>query len=82
MSDAADRRAYQRLNKLRKVNLFPLEQVENYPGEIPVMLRKAFEIAESNGLSLTQLASELACKPARVRMSLGDSDARPHLMLV
>ncbi|WP_427019456.1 ImmA/IrrE family metallo-endopeptidase (plasmid) [Pseudarthrobacter sp. P1] len=82
VSEAAYRRAFQRLNQLRKVSLFNLESVDGYPGEIPALLQKAFEVAESNGLSLTALAQELSCKPARVRMLLGQSDRRPQLRLV
>lgn len=41
-----------------------------------------FEVAEANGLSLSALAQELSCKPARVRMLLGQSDSRPQLGLV
>jgi Zn-dependent peptidase ImmA (M78 family)/DNA-binding XRE family transcriptional regulator len=82
VSEAAYRRAFQRLNQLRKVSLFNLESVDGYPGEIPALLPKAFEVAEANGLSLTALSQELSCKPARVRMLLGQSDRRPQLRLV
>ncbi|WP_244296764.1 ImmA/IrrE family metallo-endopeptidase [Paenarthrobacter nitroguajacolicus] len=82
VSEAAYRRAFQRLNQLRQVNLFAVEPVDGYPGEIPVLLRKAFEVAESNGLSMAALAKELSCKPSRIRMLLGQTDARPELRLV
>lgn len=82
VSETAYRRAFQRLNQLRQVSLFNLEPVEGYPGEIPSLLRSAFEVAEENGLSLTSLAKELACKPARIRMLLGQVDRRPKLKLV
>lgn len=82
VSEAAYRRAYQRLNQLRNVNLFPREKVENYPGEIPIMLQQAFGIAENEGLTLISLAQELAYKPDRVRALLGEPDTRPSLALI
>lgn len=82
VSEAAYRRAFQRLNQLRQVSLFNLEPVDGYPGEIPSLLRSAFEVAEAQGLTITALARELACKPARIRMLLGQKDSRPELRLV
>lgn len=82
VSEAAYRRAFQRLNQLRKVGLFNHESVDGYAGEIPALLPKAFAVAESNGLTLTALAREISCKPARVRMLLGERNARPELRLV
>ncbi|WAJ33022.1 ImmA/IrrE family metallo-endopeptidase [Arthrobacter sp. FX8] len=82
VSEAAYRRAFQRFNQLRKVGLFNHESVDGYAGEIPALLPKAFAVAESNGLTLTALAREISCKPARVRMLLGERNARPELRLV
>ena len=84
VSEPAYRRAYQRLNQLRKLGLFAPEPVDGYPGEVPVMISRAFELAESNGLTLTALARELAWPLPRLRLLLGDGegDTRPQLRLV
>ncbi|WP_312033597.1 MULTISPECIES: XRE family transcriptional regulator [unclassified Rhodococcus (in: high G+C Gram-positive bacteria)] len=82
VSDAAYRRAYQRLNQLRKLNLFRPEPVDGYPGEIPVLLTRAFELAEANGLSLRDLAAELSFKLPRLRLLLGEPNTRPELHLI
>ncbi|PQP14046.1 DNA-binding protein [Rhodococcus opacus] len=82
VSDAAYRRAYQRLNQLRKLNLFRPEPVDGYPGEIPVLLTRAFKLAEDNGLSLKDLAAELSFKIPRLRLLLGEPNTRPQLHLI
>lgn len=82
ISEAAYRRAFQRLNQLRKVDLFVHSPVQQHPGEIPTMLQSAHRIASDNGLSLIALADELALKPSRVRMLLGQVDERPQLRIV
>jgi Zn-dependent peptidase ImmA (M78 family)/transcriptional regulator with XRE-family HTH domain len=82
ISDPAYRRAYQRLNQLRKLGLFQPEPVDGYPGEIPVLLSRAFALAESNGLTLAALATELTYKVPRLRLLLGEGDTRPQLHLV
>lgn len=82
ISEAAYRRAFQRLNQLRKVDLFVHSPVHQHPGEIPTMLQSAQRIAAENGISLMALADELAIKPSRVRMLLGQVDERPQLRLV
>jgi hypothetical protein len=48
----------------------------------PTLLRRAFELAEANGLSLRDLAGELKIKLPRLRLLLGQEDPRPHLQLV
>jgi hypothetical protein len=82
--DPAYRRAYQRLVQLRKLGLFQPEPVEGYLGEIPVMISRAFMLAQDNGLTMTALARELTCPLPRLRLLLGDAeaDARPQLRLV
>ena len=83
VSDPAYRRAYQRLNQLTRLGLFQPETVDGYPGEIPVLLSRAFELAEAHGLTLTTLARELSLPLSRVRLLLGDthSAGRPELRL-
>ncbi|CUU54982.1 Zn-dependent peptidase ImmA, M78 family [Parafrankia irregularis] len=84
VSDAAYRRAYQRLSQLRNLGLFQHEAVDGYPGEIPVLLSRAFALAEEHGLTLAALAAELAWPLPRLRLLLGQPDAgsRPRLRLV
>lgn len=82
ISEAVYRRAFQRLNQLRKVELFVHSPVEQHPGEVPAMLQGAFRLAEDHGLSLNALSEELALKPGRVRMLLGYEDQRPELRMV
>jgi Zn-dependent peptidase ImmA (M78 family)/transcriptional regulator with XRE-family HTH domain len=84
VSDPAYRRAYQRLSQLRRLGLFQPEPVDGYPGEIPILITRAFAMAESNGLTMTALARELACPLPRLRLLLGDAEAdtRPQLRLV
>jgi hypothetical protein len=84
ISDPAYRRAYQRLNQLRRLGLFRPEAVENYRGGVPIMISRAFALAEENGLTMTTLARELAVPMPRLRLLLGDAegDARPQPRLV
>jgi Zn-dependent peptidase ImmA (M78 family)/transcriptional regulator with XRE-family HTH domain len=84
VSDPAYRRAYQRLNQLRNLGLFEHEPVDGYPGEIPVLLSRAYALAEQHGLTLSALAKELAWPLPRLRHLLGQSDAdtRPRLRIV
>lgn len=82
ISESTYRRAFQRLNQLRKLGLFQRESVVSYPGEIPALLSKAFELAATDGLSETSLARELKISPRRLRMLLGISEERPKLRLV
>jgi Zn-dependent peptidase ImmA (M78 family)/transcriptional regulator with XRE-family HTH domain len=82
VSEAAYRRSYQRLRHLRATGLFPTEPVDGYPGEMPCLLGRAFGLAEANGLSLRELAAELAWPLPRLRLLLGIEDIRPELRLV
>lgn len=82
ISEATYRRAFQRLAQLRKLGLFRPEPVNGYPGELPVLLSRAFALAQQHGLTMTALASELSITVARLRLLLGDGDPRPTLRLV
>ncbi|KOT99400.1 DNA-binding protein [Streptomyces rimosus subsp. pseudoverticillatus] len=83
VSDATISRAYQRLRALSAQPGFAPEPVRGYPGEQPVMLQRAFELAASDtGLTIRELAQELAWKPSRVRELLGMPDTRPVLRLL
>jgi hypothetical protein len=83
ISDASARRAYQRLNKLSGLGFILPDPATNYPGEVPSLLIKAFELAEANGtLTMTSLARELRWRLPRLRLLLGNRDERPVLRLV
>jgi Zn-dependent peptidase ImmA (M78 family) len=82
LTDAAARRAYQRLNQLHTLGLVTGEPVTNYPGETPCLLNKAFALAQTHGLTLNALAGELQWPIPRLRLLLGTTDHRPQLRLV
>ena len=84
VSDPAYRRAYQRLNQLRKLGLFQPQPVDEYPGEIPSLITRAYALAEQHGLTMPALARELSCRLPRLRLLFGQETAnsRPQLTLV
>lgn len=82
VSEAAYRRTYKRLNQLRALGLFSAEPVQSYPGEVPVLLGRAFDLAQTQGLTLQALAAELRYTLPRLRLLLGVEDSRPKLRLV
>ncbi|SOD72912.1 Zn-dependent peptidase ImmA (M78 family) [Jatrophihabitans sp. GAS493] len=82
ISEPTYRRAFQRLNQLRNLGLFPAESVNAYPGEIPSLLSKAFDVAAREGLTLTDLAAALKIRKTRLQTLLGRNDDRPQLRLV
>ncbi|MDF9871597.1 helix-turn-helix domain-containing protein [[Kitasatospora] papulosa] len=84
ISDATASRGYQRLRALGQQPGFAPEPVSDYPGEQPVILAKAFELAErEKGMTVDQLAQELSWHPSRVRELLGMAEqARPVLRLI
>jgi Zn-dependent peptidase ImmA (M78 family)/transcriptional regulator with XRE-family HTH domain len=83
LSDSAASRAYQRLRELRDQPGFAAEPISGYPGEQPMLLRQAFELAVAEtGLTMAQLASALAWPVGRVRELLGMPDQRPALRIV
>lgn len=83
ISDATASRTYQRLRALDGQPGFAAESVSGYPGEQPVLLSQAFDLAvQETGLSVRELAQELAWPLPRVRELLGMPDTRPVLRLV
>ncbi|MCX4411570.1 XRE family transcriptional regulator [Streptomyces sp. NBC_01764] len=83
ISDATASRTYQRLRALDGQPGFAPEPVSGYPGEQPVLLSQAFDLAvQETGLGVRELAQELAWPLARVRELLGMPDNRPVLRLV
>jgi Zn-dependent peptidase ImmA (M78 family)/transcriptional regulator with XRE-family HTH domain len=82
ITEVTARRAYQRIQQLKNVGLLRPEPVTGYPGENPTLLRSAFDLAEHHGLTVPDLADELAWKPGLVRSRLGMTDSRPTLTLV
>ncbi len=84
VSDPAYRRAYQRLNQLRRLGLFQPQPVDEYPGEIPALITRAYALAEEHGLTMPALAQELSYRLPRLRLLLGQETAnsRPQLRLV
>lgn len=81
-SDSAATRAYQRLQLIKDEPGFRGEPSAGYPGEQPAMLAHAFELASRNGLTIGDIAEELAWPAAWVRELLGMTHSRPVLTLV
>ena len=83
LSDQAAARAWRNLAQLRSQPGFVTESVSRYPGEQPVMLRQAVDLAAAQtGLTLPTLAHELGWPVSRTRDLLGLEDQRPVLRLV
>lgn len=83
LSDSSASRAYIRLRKLDHTPGFGLpEPLAGFPGEQPALLSKGFSLARDHGLTVSELAHELAWKPATVRRFLGEAGERPLLRLV
>lgn len=83
LSDQAAGRAWRRLAELRQQPGFATESVSRYPGEQPVMLRQAFELAaKETGLTVPDLAHELGWSARRTEELLGLTYRRPVLRLV
>lgn len=76
------RRASQRLSMLTSQGLFASEPITGYPGEKPVLLAQAFQLATRHGATLAQFASELAWPVEWVQELLGLRSTRPSLRLV
>lgn len=82
ISEATYRRAFQRLNQMRNLGLFPAQDVRGFPGELPTLLTHAFQLAQQHGLTTPALARELRISLPRVRQLLGEPDTRPSLKLL
>jgi Zn-dependent peptidase ImmA (M78 family) len=83
LSGQAAGRAWRRLAELRHQPGFATESVTRYPGEQPVMLRQAFELAtKETGLTVQVLAQELGWSVRRIEELLGLTHKRPMLRLV
>lgn len=83
LSAPAAGRAWRRLAELRHQPGFATESVSRYPGEQPVMLRQAFELAaKETDLTVLDLAHELGWSVSRTEELLGLTHRRPVLRLV
>lgn len=82
ISDSAASRGYQRLNSLQNSGALRNEPTTSFPGELPSLLKNAFDLATENGLTLPALADELAWHTSRVRTLLSQHDQRPTLKIV
>ncbi|MFI1734908.1 helix-turn-helix domain-containing protein [Streptomyces acidicola] len=82
LSDSSASRAYQRLHGLQGQPGFAPEPLAGYAGEQPALLSQAFTLACDHGLTMTELAHELAWSAAHVRRMLGVEEDRPALRLV
>jgi Zn-dependent peptidase ImmA (M78 family)/DNA-binding XRE family transcriptional regulator len=82
ISDSAVSRAYQRLHALQDSGAIHAEPTTSFPGELPILLAKAFDLAAAYGLTLPALAAELAWRIKRVRTLLSQPDQRPELHIV
>jgi len=83
LSDAAARRAYQRLEVMRGAGLISNFSTTEFEGEIPVLLQRAFEFAKTQGVTTDSLAAQLRWRPNTVTALLGvTGDSRPKLRAV
>jgi Zn-dependent peptidase ImmA (M78 family)/transcriptional regulator with XRE-family HTH domain len=82
MSDSSASRAYQRLHTLRDQPGFAPEPIGAYSGEVPALLTQAFRLATAEGLSIVDLARELAWTVPYTRRMLDTDEKRPVLKLV
>lgn len=78
-TESSARRAYQRLAMFNAPSADPTSA---YPGEVPMLLKKAAELAADHGVGMPALAEVLKLSLAQVRDLLGETDQRPVLRLV
>ena len=79
-TEAVSSRGWKRLRTLRGQGLLPHTPVQGFPGEVPVLLQRAFEMAERKGITVQRLADELRW-PADLVLKLLAQDPRPDLHL-
>ncbi|MEZ7126184.1 ImmA/IrrE family metallo-endopeptidase [Nonomuraea sp. AD125B] len=82
VSEVSARRAHQRVQQLRTAELLNPQPISGFPGEVPTLLISAYELAEQHGLTIKQLARDLAWPVSEVREFLGQAPLRPVLRLV
>lgn len=78
-TESSARRAYQRLALIADPAADPSMA---YPGEVPMLLKSAADLAGDYGAGIPVLADELKVPPALVRDLLGTTDPRPALRLL
>jgi Zn-dependent peptidase ImmA (M78 family)/transcriptional regulator with XRE-family HTH domain len=82
LSDSSATRAHQRLHTLHNQPGFTPDPLTGYPGEQPALLTQAFSLACDHGLTISELAHELAWNVPRVRELLNITHHRPALTLI
>ncbi|WP_369042052.1 helix-turn-helix domain-containing protein [Streptomyces sp. Midd1] len=82
LSDSSASRAYQRLHGLKGQPGFTSDPVAGYPNEQPALLSQAFTLACDHGMTIGELARELAWSVPQIRRMLGTEADRPALRLV
>jgi len=80
-SEAVSSRAWRRLKALRAQGLLPFTPVRGFPGEVPVLLQRALEMAQRKGITTNRLANDLHWPEPMVRELLDTQDPRPTLLL-
>ncbi|WP_406266423.1 XRE family transcriptional regulator [Actinacidiphila glaucinigra] len=80
-TEAVSSRAWRRLKASRAQGLLPFTPVRSFPGEVPVLLQRAFEMAQRKGITVEILAGELRWPEDMVYELLETSDPRPALHL-
>ena len=79
LSDASARRAYQRLEMMRSAGLVKPSPTARFEGEMPILLRRAFEYAQNENVTTASLANELSWNESTVARLVGSGDTRPQL---
>ncbi|MGW5015833.1 XRE family transcriptional regulator [Micromonospora chalcea] len=83
LGDAPYRRAWQRLADFRSNGILTPEPIEGYPGEQPVLLMRALDIARQRGLTIEKLAAGLDLYEETVRLYLGaEEEQLPEVSFV
>lgn len=80
-TEAVSSRAWRRLKASRAQGLLPFTPVRGFPGEVPVLLQRAFEMAQRKGITVQRLAGDLCWPEDMVVRLLDTQDPRPALHL-